>query len=140
LSAEGPGPHGLTRVFTLREANELLPEVQRTVTGLLAARQRVVDLAPELAPAAEAAARNGGTGVGGPVLAEVLRMRDAINFLLRLGVQLKDLEVGLVDFPARREGREVLLCWRPGEERVGFWHEVDAGFAGRLAVDPAEWE
>jgi len=128
------------RIFTLHEANEALPVVRQAVDELLAARRRVVELEPALLPAVEAAARNGGSGVGGPVLAEVLHMRDAINVLRELGVQLKDLEVGLVDFPARHEGRDVLLCWRHGEERVAFWHEADAGFAGRRPVVASEWE
>jgi hypothetical protein len=55
----------------------------------------------------------------------------AVDELSELGVQVKDLDEGLVDFPARRGDEEVLLCWRLGEDEVGFWHSVEDGFAGR---------
>ena len=58
-----------------------------------------------------------------------------IHAIAELGVILKDLEVGLVDFPAHRNGREVYLCWRLGEDHIGWWHEIDSGFAGRQPLE-----
>ena len=55
----------------------------------------------------------------------------AVDDIVELGVEVKDLDEGLVDFPARREGEDVLLCWRLGEDEVGFWHSLEDGFAGR---------
>jgi hypothetical protein len=128
------------RTFSLREANELLPSVRALVDALMAGRERVLGLGPELWPAAEAAVHNGGSGVGGPVLSEVLGMRRTIATLRGLGVEVKDLNVGLIDFPARFRGREVYLCWRRGEERIAYWHEIDAGFAGRQPVIADQWD
>jgi len=54
------------------------------------------------------------------------------------GVQVKDLDSGLLDFPARHEGREILLCWRVGEDRVAYWHGIDEGFAGRKPIEQVE--
>jgi hypothetical protein len=67
------------------------------------------------------------------------RMRDYIDELEKLGVELKDPDTGLVDFRCRMQGREVYLCWRLGEDEVGHWHELNAGFTGRkrLAKEPA---
>jgi hypothetical protein len=58
-----------------------------------------------------------------------------IHAIAELGVIVKDLEAGLVDFPAMRGGREVYLCWRLGEDHIGWWHEVDSGFAGRQPLE-----
>jgi len=63
------------------------------------------------------------------------RMKRLTDELERRGARLRDPRLGLVDFPARRRGREVLLCWRLGESRVRFWHEVAEGFGGRRIVD-----
>jgi hypothetical protein len=60
-----------------------------------------------------------------------VELREAILELLERGIVLRDLDRGLVDFPSLRDGREIFLCWQEGEDEVAFWHEVDAGFAGR---------
>jgi hypothetical protein len=59
------------------------------------------------------------------------RLAEYAHELTALGIELKDYDTGLVDFPSRIEGREIYLCWRLGETEVGYWHELDAGFAGR---------
>ncbi len=61
--------------------------------------------------------------------------RTALRVLDEVGVQVKSVEEGLLDFPSERDGEDVLLCWRAGEERVAFWHGVDEGFAGRKPID-----
>jgi hypothetical protein len=85
----------------------------------------------------------GGSRVSpGPILA--LRARKdgastavaaAVERVNELGAQIKDLEIGLIDFPALYQGREVLLCWKLGEDRIAFWHGVDEGFRGRKPID-----
>ena len=62
-------------------------------------------------------------------------LREGIQQLVDWSIELKDLQTGLVDFPALREGREVYLCWQLGEPDVGYWHEIDTGFSGRMPVD-----
>jgi hypothetical protein len=62
------------------------------------------------------------------------RLSQLVDELHRVGVELKDFEKGLVDFPAWHEGREILLCWKQGEAEVAYWHETDAGYAGRQSV------
>ena len=66
------------------------------------------------------------------------RLNDLMAELTDIGCQLKDIQAGLIDFPAEFEGRPILLCWKAGEESVGHWHEVDAGFSGRRPVPHAE--
>jgi len=127
------------RYFTPEEANQLLPEVRGIVDTLLACRDRVLELRDDLWPAVERAASNGGTGVGGPVLGELMELRRGLAALKTLGVELKDLNDGLVDFPARRKGTDVYLCWRHGEERVSHWHDPEDGFAGRRPIEPGDW-
>jgi hypothetical protein len=66
------------------------------------------------------------------------RMREFVQELTALGVELKDFFTGLVDFPARRGGRDIYLCWKLGEAEVAYWHEMDAGFAGRQKLKAEE--
>ena len=67
-----------------------------------------------------------------PVAAEI---RALVQTIADMGVQVKDLDVGLIDFPSTRRGREIYLCWKLGEgERISWWHEVNAGFAGRRPI------
>jgi hypothetical protein len=66
--------------------------------------------------------------------AAVTRLEDFVEELTEIGCDLKDYEAGLVDFIGRHEGRDVCLCWKLGEEAIGYWHELDAGFAGRQPI------
>jgi hypothetical protein len=126
------------RIFTPDEANELLPAVRPLVERMVEAK-RALDAAQ--VEADEVSTRISGNGGGLPpaklaeVNAEVERRTSELGRVLDeiqgLGVVVKDLDTGLVDFPSVREGRDVLLCWRLGEEEVAFWHGYDDGFAGR---------
>lgn len=126
------------RTFTADEANAALAEVRPLVEQMVEQR---ADLLAARARQAEVAARVSGNGGGmdPSVPAELAAasaaaeksLRETVQALLELGVLVKDLDAGLVDFPSVREGREVLLCWQLGEERVAWWHGPDAGFAGR---------
>jgi hypothetical protein len=62
-------------------------------------------------------------------------LSDEIDHVRDLGGEVKDVETGLVDFPSLRRGEEILLCWRLGEKKIGYWHTADSGFAGRRPVD-----
>jgi hypothetical protein len=83
----------------------------------------------------EQAAGNGGGEGARSFAASALTFSRGMAQIDAWGVIVRDLDTGICDFPALREGREVFLCWQVGEERVGFWHEVEAGFAGRQAID-----
>lgn len=125
----GPVPHmSSERVYTVEEANAALERVRGSVERVREAR-RVVLTAGEVVQ--EAAPTNGG-GKEGSAYWEALRtLRQEVEGLSADGIILRDAEAGLIDFPSRREGRTVYLCWRLGEDAVGHWHEVDAGFTGR---------
>ena len=103
----------------LPQLNELLPRVQQAFESFRGVAQEARRRSASNGSSPEAVTESGGDYV--QVLAEVTDM----------GVILRDPETGLCDFPAEREGEPVFLCWRLGEERVGFWHPRDAGAAGR---------
>lgn len=119
------------RHFTVDEANGLLPILRPLLGEMLQARQRVVDAQPELWPILEKAIGNGGSKKAGAVLADFEVIQRNVKAIQAMGIEIKDVNVGLVDFPAERDGREVYLCWRFDEPLVAHWHELDAGFAGR---------
>ena len=124
------------KLFTIQEANALLPSVRTIVTKIQQAHRQVGRYREEAAKAAEAAEKGGGGVSAGLVYAEALvNLTGKIAELEILGVQLKDFERGLVDFPSLRDGRVVLLCWQMGEgDELEWWHDVDAGFAGRTPL------
>src|SRR5919107_2694360 len=119
-----------TRHYTVEQANSALEWVSERVERLRAAREQLSD---EDARAAlgEAAPSNGGGAPGRVVSEAFLGLQRALGELQAMEIVLRDLERGLVDFPSLRDGREVYLCWEEGEEQIGFWHEEDAGHAGR---------
>lgn len=119
------------RYYTVEEANALLPSLRPIVGELLDARQRIVNAQPELWPVLEKAIGNGGSKKAGAVLADFEKIQQGVNAIEGMGLQLKDLNTGLVDFLSERDGRDVYLCWRFDEPRVAHWHDLDAGFAGR---------
>lgn len=121
------------RIFSIEEANALLPTVRRIVKSVKSAYARVLSFR-EAAKHAAGGAEQGGGGMdgGGGYVAALLKLAAKTGELETLGIQLKDYERGLIDFPSLRDGRVVLLCWQLGEgDRLEWWHDVDAGFAGR---------
>ena len=124
------------KIFTVQEANALLPDVRKIVGKIQRAHRKIARYSEDAKKAAEAAERGGGGFSDGVAYAFVLtELTVQISELEALGVQLKDFERGLVDFPSLRDGRVVLLCWQLGEgDELEFWHDVDAGFAGRTPL------
>ena len=124
------------KIFSLEEANALLPTVQGIAKKIQRAHKRVFAYQSEAKQAAEAAEHGGGGIERGAEYAGLLvQLTSLVNDLEALGVQLKDFGRGLVDFPALREGRVVLLCWQLGEgDQIEWWHDVEAGFAGRTPL------
>jgi hypothetical protein len=122
------------RYFTVDEANALLPEVRQTVGRMLRARQVIVATRPEVWPVLEKSIHNGGSQKAGTLIFEFERVQAAARRLEELGLHLKDINTGLVDFLSVRDGREVYLCWRFDEPSVSHWHDLEAGFAGRQPI------
>ena len=120
--------HG--RHYTVEQANAALEWVAERIERMRAARAQLSD---EDARAAleEAAPQNGGGQPGRVVSEGFLELQRSLGELQAMEVVLRDLERGLVDFPALRDGREVYLCWESGEDSIGYWHDVDAGYGGR---------
>ncbi len=127
----------MPRYFTLQEANETLTTIHPWVAEMLEIRAEILSRQPEAWPAIEKSAGNGGN----PTLSKLVQAFDKLDRLMHrildLGVLIKDINTGLLDFPALRDGRAVYLCWKFGEDRIEFWHEIDSGFTGR---EPIDWE
>ena len=119
------------KLFSVEEANALLPKLNEILADVAIHRNAMREKAPHVEPILRAAGSNGGGRLGSEYGAEAYRLYLAIEAIRELGVLLKDLDTGLLDFPHEREGRVVFLCWHPPEERVGFWHEIEAGYPGR---------
>jgi hypothetical protein len=118
------------RHYTLEEANAALGWVQEAIASLRTAREGLSDEEAREA-LAEAGPQNGGGDPGRVVSEAFLALREALAQLQDADVVLRDLDRGLVDFPAIRDDREVYLCWLEGEDEIGYWHDLEAGFAGR---------
>ncbi|HEX8180545.1 MAG TPA: DUF2203 domain-containing protein [Pyrinomonadaceae bacterium] len=122
------------KLFSVEEANALLPAVRRIVAGIKRAHAEVTRREAAAKHAAVGAEAGGGGFMPGSAryAAALLQLAERAGALEALGVQLKDYTRGLIDFPSLRDGRVVLLCWQLGEgDRLEWWHEVEAGFAGR---------
>jgi hypothetical protein len=126
------------RYFTPAEANELLPAVRSLAERMIAHRRALAVATVRHARIATKIAGNGGgvrphevDELQGTIDHEAGAVVECVEELHALGVVVKDLDEGLVDFPSLRGDEEVLLCWRVGEDEVAFWHGLEEGFAGR---------
>jgi hypothetical protein len=126
------------KLYTVAEANRTLPYVSAIVEEVRERYQVVRDRGREHNALPPDDARRAELKVEVREAAD--RIRACLDELQALAVEIKDYDEGLVDFPAELEGRPILLCWRLGEERVGFWHEIEAGARGRRPVaDDPNW-
>ncbi len=130
----GPGRPGPV-LFSLSEANALLPrlapilmELRERKAALDDARKALAELHPAMRGNGHAAEA---TELTGRIEALAADLTAGVRAIAALGVEVKDLDHGLIDFPSLREGRIVYLCWRLGEGPIAYWHELNAGFAGR---------
>ena len=122
------------RHFSRAEANALLPQLTELLSRLRDAKDELTDAEAHEA-LAEAASTNGGGEEGRQVGVAFLEVRRLLETIERSGIVLRDIDRGLVDFPAVIDGREAYLCWELGEDEVGFWHDMDAGYGGREPLD-----
>ncbi len=124
-----------TKFFTLEEANSTLPLVRRIVEDILDAHTELEELAARLRRARAAGDREKEESVREQAREVSDRVDAYLAELSTIGCLFKGAPQGLVDFLAYRNGRPVFLCWRFGEEQIMYWHELDAGFAGRRALE-----
>jgi hypothetical protein len=122
------------RHFTREEANALLPQLSELLAQLREARDGLTDAEAHDA-LSEAAPTNGGGEQGRQVGVSFLEVRRLLETAERAGIVLRDIDRGLIDFPALLDGREVYLCWELGEDEVGYWHEIEGGYGGREPLD-----
>ena len=131
------------RTFTLDEAHTLLPILESLLRSAISAKKTMDDVEAEMQELQQHIFMNGGTFVdivpvarrkAERVKAEQ-RAKDALAEIDSIGVQVKDIDIGLLDFPCEVEGQIILLCWKLGEKSITHWHGTDEGFAGRKPID-----
>lgn len=135
MTAES-SPRRFAKLFTVEEANALLPQFRRLFEEMRRLQAVIVRITQSKS---HLSAGDGRAVVDLADLARDLKMvessavgiRRALESIAAAGAEVKDLDEGLVDFPHLREGKVVYLCWKFGEERIGYWHELDTGYAGR---------
>jgi hypothetical protein len=121
----------MSRHFTLEEANAVLPKIKPLLGQLLIRRARLVKARPEVEAVLEDLQRNFGGVAVSQATQDMIAIEKLAANIRAYGCVLKDLNAGLVDFLAERDGREVYLCWRYGEPEIKYYHELHTGFAGR---------
>lgn len=123
------------KFFTIDEANELIPSVRPKLEKIRLNYEFLAELRGPARAAAEASHFGGGMEGGSAYVKTLYEIGKLTTELHDLGIQLKDYTLGLIDFPSMRDGRVILLCWQLGEgDEIEFWHELDAGFAGRKPI------
>jgi hypothetical protein len=123
------------RLFTLEEANRSLPLVARIVRDIVNTHASASQLQEKID---EAPTGKDATAARKQLEETLGRLQDYVDELTAVGVALKDYDTGLIDFPAQHQGRDLYLCWKLGEESIGYWHELHTGFAGRQPVATLE--
>jgi hypothetical protein len=131
------------KTFTLEEAQTLLPVIESLLNRAMEAKQAAAELQEEMSGLSRRIFLSGGMKIDIGVVqkrrlaleALVQRVKDSLEEIDASGVQVKDLDIGLLDFPCVLEGETVLLCWKRGEPRIEFWHRIEDGFRGRQPID-----
>lgn len=133
----------MPRFFTLLEAEALLPQVERHLQRLLALKKQHEEADAQLGAINQRITLTGGMLPPRTHLAELKQqkqsaargLQETVEAIQETGCQLKDVEIGLIDFPTLYRGKEVYLCWKLGEQGINFWHPVEEGYRGRRSID-----
>lgn len=126
------------RVFSLFEANQLIPQLQSHLTTVLQRKGVLLQTREEVRKASANSDHGGGTAVGSHYVKSLQDISAGLRAIHELGVVVKDIDLGLCDFPHVRDGRVVYLCWKLGEQEIRWWHEVTTGYKDRCPLeDPA---
>lgn len=133
----------MDRIFTLDEAQRLLPVLESLLKKAMRNKEELRDADGQIENLTNRIFLNGGTLVN-IVEAQAMkhsreralqRVKDAVSEIDAIGVQVKDLDMGLLDFPCEVEGETILLCWKMGEHKIAFWHGTSEGYKGRKPID-----
>jgi len=135
-----------SKIFSLTEAERLRLQIEPVLIEAMESRRKMAELEEQLGEVAGRIQQSGGLLVPYEKYAKIRiernrqedALRAAIERIQDTGCIVKDLEVGLLDFPSRIDGEEVYLCWKLGEDRIRFYHRQDEGFAGRKPIDPRD--
>jgi hypothetical protein len=135
-----------SKLFSLTEAERLRAQLEPILIEAMETRRKMSEVEDQLRELAERISRSGGMLVNYEKAAEMRiefnrlqqNVQSALDRIQETGCVVKDLDVGLLDFPARIDGDEVYLCWKLGEDRIRFYHRQDEGFAGRKPIDPRD--
>jgi hypothetical protein len=122
------------RFFTVEEARQLLPSLKELMGQVMVISHRLEEYRDVVQELADSASSNTGGPEGTAYLDIVISLQSCLTQLQETGCVLRSLQDGLIDFPHLKQGREIYLCWKYGEEDIRFWHEVDEGFAGRTPL------
>jgi len=125
----------MPRYFSLEQANAALTIIRPIMDEVQFIRLEIINSQPEVWPVIQKAIGNGGSRAASRMAQNFERLDKLVHQIMDTGAILKDINTGLLDFPALRDDHEVYLCWQHGEQRIGYWHEIDAGFEGRQPLD-----
>ena len=131
------------KVFTLEEAQAVLPVVEALLKRAMEARRSVMEIEHDLQQLSQRISLSGGMRVDVPAVKRqrtahdlfAEQVQELVTEIDSIGVEVKDLDSGLLDFPCKLEDRVVLLCWKQGEDRITHWHTMEDGFRGRKPID-----
>ena len=132
----------MPKMFTLEEAERVIPLLEQRLNQAIGAKREAVAVDQQLQEIATRIHLSGGADINPAAVLEqrhkketaVQQLRQAVEAVQQIGCLIKDLDIGLVDFPAALNNREVYLCWKLGEPRIDYWHHVEDGFAGRKPI------
>lgn len=123
------------RVFSLFEANQLIPQLQSHLTTVQERKEVLLQTREEVRKASANADHGGGTTVGSHYVKSLQDISTNLRTIHELGVVVKDIDLGLCDFPHVRDGRIVYLCWKLGEKEIRWWHEITTGYKDRCPLE-----
>ena len=123
------------RLFTLSEANHLIPQLNARLGSVRQAKAVLVRTKEDIRKASAQAQYGGGSSVGPLYISSLQQISTNLQAIHEMGVLVKDHEMGLCDFPHLRDGRVVFLCWKLGEQEVKWWHETSTGYKDRCPLE-----
>ena len=125
------------RLFTLAEANHLIPQLNTQLNSVRQAKNVLARTKDDIQRASAKAEYGGGSTAGTLYISSLQQISSNLQAIQELGVLVKDLDIGLCDFPHLREGRIVFLCWKLGESEIKWWHETTDGYKDRCPIEDA---